>query len=202
MDAMTVTTGEVRLSYAHLTKPHANTPGQEEKYSVTMLIPKSDVNTKQRIDAAIEAAKQKGAKDKWGGVIPPIVATPIHDGDGVKEADGMPFPPECKGHWVMTARASADYPPEIVDASYNPINSASEIYSGMYARVNFTMFPYEFSGKKGVGCSLGPVMKTRDGEALASSRITAAEAFGAPQAAPAPASTTGQQINPLTGQPM
>ena len=197
MDAMTVTTGEVRLSFVHLLKPYAAQPGADEKYSVTMLIPKSDTATKQRIDAAIEAAKQKGASDKWGGVIPPIVQLPIYDGDGVKPSDGLPFGPECKGHWVMTARANVDFPPEVVDANMNPILSQAEVYSGMYGQVNFSMFPYEFSGKKGVGCSLGPVRKTRDGEPLASSRVTAAEAFGAP----APAAAGSQPIlDPITGQ--
>ena len=55
-EATNVTTGEVRLSYVHLFKPHAAVPGQEEKFSATILVPKSDTATKARIDAAIEAA--------------------------------------------------------------------------------------------------------------------------------------------------
>ena len=105
-DLTRVTTGEVRLSYVHLFKPYANEPGQEEKYSVTVLVPKTDVNTMARINAAIEAAKQIGISDKWGGTCPPIIPTPVYDGDGVKPSDGMPFGPECKGHWVFTAGAS------------------------------------------------------------------------------------------------
>lgn len=58
-----VTTGRARFSYVHLYKPYAYQPGQEEKYQVTVLIPKSDVDTKARIDAAIEAAKQKGISE-------------------------------------------------------------------------------------------------------------------------------------------
>jgi len=56
-DMTNVTTGEVRLSYAHLFKPYSNIEGQEPKYSVTVLLPKTDTATKGRIDAAIEAAK-------------------------------------------------------------------------------------------------------------------------------------------------
>ena len=51
-----VTTGEVRLSYVHLFKPYAYQPGQEEKYQVTVLVPKTDTDTMGRINAAIEAA--------------------------------------------------------------------------------------------------------------------------------------------------
>ncbi|NLY20700.1 MAG: DUF2815 family protein [Tissierellia bacterium] len=189
------TTGKVRLSYANLFKPRAMQPGQEEKYSVTLLIPKSDVGTKQRIDAAIEEAKRKGAGDKWGGVVPPVVSTPIHDGDGVRPSDGMPFGTECKGHWVMTVSSSVDYPPEVVDQNLNPIINQSEIYSGCYARVNVNFYPYYFSGKKGIGVGLGPVQKLEDGEPLGGGAPSADSVFGAVgQGAPA--------INPVTGMPM
>ena len=196
-DTTNVTTGEARLSYVHLFKPHAQQQGAEEKYSCTVLVPKSDTATKARIDAAIEAARQKGVNGKWNGVCPPILPHPVHDGDGVRPSDGMPFGPECKGHWVFTASAKADYPPEVVDQNGNPMINQSEMYSGVYALVNVEFYPYLFGGKKGIGCGLGPVKKVRDGEALGGSAPTAAQAFGAPQPAP-----PQQAIDPITGQPM
>lgn len=217
-DITNVTTGEVRLSYVHLFKPYAYQVGQEEKYQVTILVPKTDQETMARINAAIDAAKQKGVADKWNGVCPPVVQTPVYDGDGVRPSDGMPFGAECKGHYVFTASAKADYPPEVVDRMGNPIINQSEIYSGIYGRVNVTFFPYAFGGKKGIGCGLGPVQKLRDGEALGGSAPTAAQAFGTP-AAPqigsgvhsnptgyaGTAPGTGQAayggINPITGLP-
>lgn len=174
-----VTTNEVRISYEHLLKPYANQPGAEEKFSVTLLIPKADVATKQRIDAAIQAAAQEGMATKWGGVRPAQLAIPMYDGDGVRP-NGEAFGPECKGHWVMTA--SSKQRPEIVDANLSPIIDATQIYSGMYVRISINFFPYLSNGKKGVGCGLGPVQKTRDGEPLGG-RVSAAEAFGG--AAPA-----------------
>ena len=207
-----VTTGRARLSYVHLFKPYAYQPGQEEKFSVTVLVPKTDVDTKARIDAAIEAAKQRGINEKWNGQCPPIVPTPVYDGDGVRPSDGMPFGPECKGHWVFTASAKEDYPPEVVDKMGNPIINHSEVYSGIYGRVNVSFFPYAFGGKKGIGCGLGPVQKLEDGEPLGGSAPTAAQVFGAPQ----PAQTTQQAyqqpaqqatymaapaVDPITGLP-
>ena len=206
-----VTTGEVRMSYAHLFKPYAAMQGQEEKFSVTVLVPKTDTATMGRINAAIEAAKQRGVTEKWNGQCPPVVPTPVYDGDGVRPSDGMPFGPECKGHWVFTASAKADYPPEIVDSMGNPIINQSEIYSGIYALVNVEFFPYMFGGKKGIGCGLGPVKKIRDGEPLGGSAPTAAQVFGQPQAAPgapayaqqqAPAGNIPQNVNPVTGLPL
>lgn len=180
-----VTTGEVRISYEHLTKPYAAAPGAEEKYSCTILVPKSDTATCQRIAAAIEAATQKGVAQKWNGVKPPVVANPVYDGDGVRP-NGEAFGDECKGHLVFTASCKIEYKPEIVDASMNPIINPSEIYSGMYGHVNVNFYPYAFAGKKGIGCGLGPVMKTRDGQPLGGGHVTASTAFAGlakPQAA-------------------
>lgn len=216
-----VTTGEVRLSYVRLFKPFAFKQGQEEKFSCTVLIPKTDVNTLTRINNAIAAATEKGVSDKWNGFRPPIIPNPVHDGDGLKD-DGTERDPECKGHWVINASAKADRPPEVVDANLSPIINQSEIYSGIYGKVCLSFFPYEFGGKKGIGCSLEAVQKLRDGEPLGGNRITAAQAFGA--AAPAtpaygaaagvyggqaqPAGYTPQYsqpvqpaVNPITGLP-
>lgn len=196
-----VTTGEVRISYEHLLKSYAQQQGQEEKYSATILIPKSDLATKQRLDAAVQAAISEGVTSKWGGVRPAQPSVPIHDGDGLRP-NGEAFGEECKGCWVMTA--SSRQRQDIVDMNLNPIIEPTEVYSGMYARVSLNFFAYNSNGKKGIGCGLGPVQKTRDGEPLGG-RITAAEAFAdTPASLPAQAAQYAPggyvQINPLTGQ--
>lgn len=188
-----VVTGKVRLSYVHLFTPYANPNGGEPKYSTTILIPKSDVATKQRIDAAINAAIQTGISKTWNGVRPPVIAIPVHDGDGARPSDGMPFGEECKGHWVLTA--SSKQAPQIVDSSLNPIINQTEIYSGIYARVSMQFFPYSNSGKKGIGCGLGNVQKLEDGEPLGG-RTTAADDFGDSSPAGAPAYSQPQQTQP------
>ena len=54
----------VRLSYVNVFKPYSNNPDLPPKYSTTILLPKSDLNSKQRLDAAIQAAAQKGLNEK------------------------------------------------------------------------------------------------------------------------------------------
>jgi hypothetical protein len=185
-----VVTGRVRLSYVHLLKPRAAKPGDTPKYGVTMLIPKHDIATKQRMDSAIAAAIAEAIQTKWNGTRPAQPAIPIYDGDGVRP-NGEAFSEECRGHWVLTA--SSEQKPEIVDINCNPIMNASEIYSGMYAHVSINFFGYFNSGKKGIGCGLGNVQKVEDGTPLAASIRSAAEDFAgaAPQYAqpgyPAPA---------------
>ena len=111
---------------------------------------------------------------------------PIYDGDGVRPS-GVPFGDECKGHWVMTA--STKNKPQVVGIdNINCELAPSDIYSGMYARVTIRFFGYSNSGNKGIGCGLGNVMKTRDGEALAGSASASVDFAGvgaAPAAAPA-----------------
>ena len=210
-DPMKVLTGEVRLSYAHLTAPYANPsqPNAKPKYSVTLLIPKSDFPTKADIDKSIEAAAQDAVAKKWNGVRPPIVKVPIWDGDGVRQS-GVAFGDECKGHWVMTA--SSELPPQVVDISnINCPLAPQDIYSGMYARVTLNFYGYK-NKKTGVGCGLGNVMKTRDGEPLGGGASAASDFADVGQSVATPAAApyginpiTGQPytgINPITGQPM
>lgn len=190
-DFQRVVTGKVRLSFVHLFTPYSNKPGKEPKFSTTLLIPKSDFATRQRIDAAINAAIQEGIT-KWNGVRPPLLSLPIHDGDGPKPSDGMPFGDECRGHWVMTASSKTDRKPDIVDAYMNPIINQSEIYSGVFARVSIRFFPYFVEGKKGIGCGLGNVQKVEDGPAL-SGGTSASTDFGGGDAYAPPAPNYGQQ---------
>lgn len=195
-------TGEVRMSFVHLTKPYAFSPGQDEKYSVTCILPKSDVATKSLIDAAISAAEQLGVVNKWNGIKPPIVPNPVWDGDGVKQ-DGTPFGPECKGCWVFSASAKPDmFSPanNIVGADGQPIMRASDLYSGMYGRVQISAFPYANKGKKGVGFGLNNVQKLRDGDPLGTSNDPASAVFGATAPAPVQAQpTTVPTANQLLG---
>ena len=96
-----VLTGEVRLSYAALTAPRASQQGGKEKYSVTLLIPKTDTATIADLNASFQAAYDEGVAKKWNGARPTPKAI-IHDGDGLRPS-GVPFGDECKGHWVLTA---------------------------------------------------------------------------------------------------
>ena len=193
-------TGEVRLSYVHLAAPYANPqqPNAEPKYSVTLLIPKTDTVTKADIDNSINAAINAAVSGKtWNGVRPPRIPTPIHDGDGVRQ-DGTPYGPECKGMWVLTAaRRAQDGKPWVCDISNPNVELApQDSYSGMYARCTIHFFGYNTAGKKGVGCSLDGVMKTRDGESLGGAVKPTANEFAQF------AQDTQPQINPVTGLPM
>lgn len=212
--ATKVLTGEVRLSYVNLVTPRASKQGADPKYSVTLLIPKTDNATKVDIDNSIRAAYEDGVSKKWGGAHPQAKAI-VHDGDGIRQS-GLPYGDECKGHWVLTA--STKNKPQVVGIdNINCELAPQDIYSGMYARVTINFFAYDTEGSKGVGCGLGNVLKTRDGEPLSGGASAASDFEGLgqnlgtqPQYNPAAAQPVqGFQpqyspvaVNPITGQPM
>lgn len=220
---MAITTGKVRASYVSIFQPKAPQGGGEAKYSVTLLIPKTDAATINSIYAEIEKAKQEGAQKVFGGNIPPMCKIPVHDGDGVKPTSGEPFGEECRGHLVMTA--SAKLQPSIVGLNMENIINPADVYSGCYIRANVNFFAYSSNGNKGIGCGLNAIQKIEDGEPL-TARVSAEEAFGGSNTY-APAGQVGwpdqmpmqggypqpvppyqqpvppyQQIDPITGRPM
>lgn len=153
-----VVTGKVRFSYANIWQPRAIAEGQDPKYSLCVLIPKSDVDTLRKIKAATEAAKQAGMS-LWGGKIPGNLKTPLRDGDVDR-----PDQPEYQGHYFLNA--SSKQKPGIVDKNVQPIIDQSEVYSGCYGRVSINFFPFNQAGNKGVGCGLQNIQKLAEGEPL------------------------------------
>ena len=193
--ATRVLTGECRLSYVNLVAPRANNndPSAKPKYSVTLLIPKTDTAVYQNILQSIEAAAADAQGKIWNGVRPPVMPIPIHDGDGVRE-NGTPYGPGCKGCWGITA-SSHNKPQVIHQSDINTELAPQDIYSGMYARVTINFFGYARAGKRGIGCGLGNVMKTRDGEPLAGGASAAADFAGIAAGSAMP----GQMTYPNTG---
>lgn len=164
-----VVTGVVRLSYANVWEPKSINGGTQ-KYSVSLIIPKSDTKTLNAINAAINAAIEEG-KGKFGGKIPNKAALklPLRDGDIDRPDD------EAYGNSYFI-NANSFTAPQIVDKNVNPILERSEVYSGVYARVSINFYAFNSNGNKGIACGLGNIQKLRDGEPL-SGRTSAAEDF-------------------------
>lgn len=181
---MSITTGKVRASYVHIFQPQEPIGGNgDPKYSVTLLIPKTDAATLNLIYAEIERAKQEGVQKVFKGSMPALLALPIYDGDG-KRPNGEDFGEECRGHMVL--RASSKDQPSIVDANIQPILNPADVYSGCYIRASISFFAYNPGAKQGIGCGLNAVQKIADGEPL-TMRVSPQEAFGGKNTYQAPA---------------
>jgi len=160
---MKVITGpDTRWSYANVWEPKAINGGTP-KYSVSLIIPKSDTRTVAKIKAAIEAAYRDGeAKLKGNGkTVPPLssIKTPLRDGDIERPDD----PAYANSYFINANSATA---PGIVDANCQPILERSEVYSGVYGRASINFYAFNSNGNKGIACGLNNLQKIRDGEPL------------------------------------
>lgn len=164
-----VITGIVRLSYANVWEPKSINGGAE-KYSVSLIIPKSDTKTLSAINEAVNAAIEEG-KGKFGGKIPnkAVLKLPLRDGD-IDRPDDEAY---ANSYFI---NANSNTAPQIVDRNVNPILDRSEVYSGVYARVSINFYAFNSNGNKGIACGLGNIQKIRDGEPLGG-RTNAAEDF-------------------------
>ena len=160
-----VNTGvNTRWSYANVWQPKSINGGAE-KYSVSLIIPKSDTVTINKIKAAIQAAYEEGeSKLKGNGKsVPPLAAlkTPLRDGDVERPDD-----PVYAGSYFINANSATA--PGIVDADRQPILDRSEVYSGVYGRASINLYAFNSNGNKGIACGLNNLQKIRDGEPLGS----------------------------------
>lgn len=137
--------------------------GGAPKYSVSLIIPKSDTVTVSKIKAAIEAAYEEGqSKLKGNGkTVPPlsVLKTPLRDGDLERPDD----PAYANAYFINANSASV---PGIVDADRQPILERSEVYSGVYGRASINFYAFNSNGNKGIACGLNNLQKIRDGEPL------------------------------------
>lgn len=154
---MKVITGKVRFSYANVFEPKS-VNGSAPKYSVSLIIPKSDTRTISKINAAIEAVKKEGAH-KWGGKIPASLRMPLRDGD----LDRLDDEAYADSFFI---NVNSNTKPGIVDADLNPIMDQSEFYSGCYGRASIVFFAYNTNGSRGISAALQNLQKLEDGEPL------------------------------------
>ncbi len=162
-----VITGKVRFSYANIWEPKSIN-GSEAKYSVSLIIPKSDKKTIADINAAIEAAKQDG-KGKFGGKIPGNLKLPLRDGD-IDRADDEAY---ANSYFI---NANSKDRPGIVDKAVKPILDQDDVYSGCYGRASIVFYAFNSNGNRGIACGLQNLQKLAEGEAL-SGRAKAEDDF-------------------------
>ena len=160
---MKVITGpETRWSYANVWEAKSINGGTP-KFSVSLIIPKSDTVTIKKIQAAIEAAYKEGeAKLKGNGRSVPalsVLKTPLRDGDTERPDDEA----YANAYFVNANSATA---PGIVDADRQPILDRSEVYSGVYGRASINFYAFNSNGNKGIACGLNNLQKIRDGAPL------------------------------------
>ena len=157
-----ITGVNTRWSYVNAWEPKSIN-GDAPKYSVSLIIPKSDTKTIEKIQAAIQAAYDEGqGKLKGNGKSVPalsVLKTPLRDGDAERPDDEA----YADSYFINANSGTA---PGIVDADRQPILARSEVYSGVYGRASINFYAFNSNGNKGIACGLNNLQKIKDGEPL------------------------------------
>jgi len=157
-----ITGPDTRWSYCNAWEAKAINGGTP-KFSVSLIIPKSDTATIAKVKAAIQAAYEEGAsKLKGNGKSVPqlsAIKTPLRDGD-LERPDDEAY---ANAYFINANSATA---PGIVDADRQPIIDHSEVYSGVYGRASINFYAFNSNGNRGIACGLNNLQKIRDGEHL------------------------------------
>lgn len=150
------------FSYLNCWDPKA-IQGGTPKFSVSLIIPKSDVKTVEKIKAAIQAAYEEGQpKLKGNGKSVPALSTiktPLRDGD-LERPDDEAY----KDSYFVNANSGTA--PGVVDADRQPILDRSEMYSGVKGRASINFYAFNTNGNRGIACGLNNLQKISDGTPL------------------------------------
>lgn len=159
-----ITGPNTRWSYANVWEAKSINGGAP-KFSVSLIIPKTDTVTIEKIRKAIQAAYEEGQSKLKGTskYMPDLedLKLPLRDGDKERKGD-----PAYAGYMFINANSSTA--PGIVDADRQPILERSEVYSGVYGRASITLYAFNSNGNRGIACGLNNLQKIRDGEPLGS----------------------------------
>jgi hypothetical protein len=163
MNPTKVITGpNTTFSYLNCWDPKA-IQGGTPKFSVSLIIPKSDTKTIEKIKAAIQAAYEEGqGKLKGNGKSVPALSTlktPLRDGD-LERPDDEAY----QNSYFINANSGTA--PGVVDADRNPIIDRSEMYSGVKGRASINLYAYNVNGNRGIACGLNNLQKISDGTPL------------------------------------
>ena len=157
-----ITGVKTRWSYANVWEPKSINGGAP-KYSVSLIIPKSDTATVGKIKDAIKAAYEEGQSKLKGNSksVPALSAikTPLRDGDTERPDDEA----YADSYFINANSGTA---PGIVDSACETILERSQIYSGVYARASINFYAFNSNGNKGIACGLNNIQKLRDGDPL------------------------------------
>jgi hypothetical protein len=164
--------GPVQVSFFHGWEAKAPKGSTKAVYSTQLVFDADNKKIKDKIDMAIEAAKEEG-KAKLDGVKPSKMRLPLYVGE--EEFPGEDF---YKGKLYLNASNTRQ--PGIgkkVKGKVEPIVDEEEVYSGcwVYAEINF--FAYNNVGA-GIGCSLQNILKHKDGPNLGTIKRSIEETFG------------------------
>lgn len=160
-----------RISYAFgLFDPQPKASGNGEHYTCTLLIPKSDKETLQKLkqiagECAIEEWKERAADFVKNG----LLKDPILDGDGPQGCNKETGARHkgLEGHVFIRPASGLDYPPVVVKRDGRTRATKADLPSGSWGYAVLSCFPWENQqGGKGVSFNISgfQIAKVAEGD--------------------------------------
>lgn len=175
MKSIKISTGLVRLSYAHLAEPNED-PNGNRTYNCQLFFDKDDKTT-ARIQDAIKRLRAEDDVISLFNKKFKDLKEPLRDGDE-DEADFVTAQPEVyNGKYFISAKS--DRKPKCYDKDKNPMDDfevEEELYSGCYVQAVVNIYAYNFKNQsKGFGVGLLAVRKIKDGPQLGGATVSEAD---------------------------
>jgi len=194
--------------------PNLSKPDQFNKYSLSLLLPKSDPKVIEFVKwlknaVAEEALAVAGEAGKAAAI---AMFTNFKDGDDV--ASFKTYRAEYAGHYILNISRKTEFgKPCVVNRDKQPIDP-SEVYAGCNVLAYIDVFGYKYGTKKSVSVGVQHIMKTGENTPFSSTGVKVDDAFAdldipaeegtgaaaAPAAAPAQGTGTPTPVNdPFAG---
>ena len=146
-----------RVYFADVFEPRVFKEGDTPAWSITLLFPKKEFESKEDVgslSAEIEQAIAAGFPKR-----PSNLFIPLRDGD---EMDAGPY----HGNWFAKFKTTLAAP-AVVDRAVLPISKESgAFYPGCWAKVSYAVGTFSVPGNKGVSLYLNHVQKVADDDPL------------------------------------
>jgi hypothetical protein len=157
--------------------PNLSKPDQYNKYSLSMLFPKSDPKVMTFVKELKEAVNTEavGVAGQAGLAAALANFTNFKDGDDVGAF--KTYRAEYAGHYILNVSRKTEFGKVCtVNRDKQPIDP-SEIYAGCNVLAYIDVFGYKYGSKKSVSVGVQHVMKTGENTPFASTGVKVDDAF-------------------------
>lgn len=167
-----IITPKAKLSFPQLFTAKKAPGAEKEKFSLSLLIPKtSDISL-------LKKAAEEAAREKWGDKLPSKLKSPF-----LKAED---YEYEGYDDSVVLVRATGLQKPGLVNAAGENVSEESEVYPGRWCVASLRAFAYDTNGNRGVAFGLQNVQLLDHDEPIGG-RARAEDEFEAVETASDPA---------------
>ena len=168
-----VVTPEYRFSFMSLDVPgkiDPNDPNEQEKYSLTLVVPKTETTFLETLREAYDNAVANMTDFNKNFEPTPFVRPKGKNQSGLLKDEDIQKETQFPGCYTLQLKTKPEYKPDVLCKELGrkiltPEEIREHLYPGCYGKASFSLFGYS-NKAEGISAGLGNVLKTKDGERL------------------------------------